>query len=436
VFDSGVGGLSVLAELHKLAPQHPIYYLADQAWAPYGERSLAAVRSRAVAVTEFLRTKGCELVVVACNSASAAALHHLRAVFPEMRFVGMEPAVKPAAHQSRRGIIGVLATSATFQGELYASVVDRHANGAEVVEQACPGLAEAVERLGVADPGTIELVRRYVGPLRDAGIDTLVLGCTHYPFVLEAIEAAAGEGVTVIDPSPAVARQTLRLLGQPDGRGTTEYLTTGDAAFLAQQIEALLGVTALPRAVEIGVDEADVNGAVVRVIVGDLTAQDVDAIVNAGNTALQHGGGVAGAIVRAGGAVIQEESNDWVRRHGRLGPGEAAVTTAGAMPAGYVVHVAGPIYQSGRDNAGLLREAVRGALEAAAAIGALSIAFPAISAGIFGYPVAEATAVLTDEVVDWLAERSGAMKEVRLVGFDAAAAEHFRYGLARAVASR
>ncbi|MCP3994418.1 MAG: glutamate racemase, partial [bacterium] len=149
IFDSGVGGLSVLAEFRKLAPGHPAVYLADQGWAPYGERSLGEVRLRAVAITEYLISRGCGLIVVACNSASAAALHHLREVFPDVLFVGMEPAVKPAANQSETGIIGVLATDATFQGELYASVVDRHANGAEIVEQACPGLAAAIEDGGV-----------------------------------------------------------------------------------------------------------------------------------------------------------------------------------------------------------------------------------------------------------------------------------------------
>jgi len=142
IFDSGVGGLSVLAEFRRLAPGHPAIYLADQAWAPYGERSLEAVRQRSVAISRFLVQLGCELIVVACNSASAASLHHLRGAFPRVRFVGMEPAVKPAASQSERGVIGVLATSATFQGELYASVVDRHAAGMKVFEQACPGLAD------------------------------------------------------------------------------------------------------------------------------------------------------------------------------------------------------------------------------------------------------------------------------------------------------
>ena len=429
MFDSGVGGLSVLAEVRRLVPDLPVVYLADQAWAPYGERSLTAVRARSVAITELLIERGCDPVVVACNSASAAALHHLRDAFSDIRFVGMEPAVKPAANQTERGVIGVLATSATFQGELYASVVDRHANGTKIVEQACPGLADAIERLGPNHRETVGLLRRYMTPLVEEGIDTLVLGCTHYPFLMEAIEHLAGPKVHVIDPAPAVARQTRRVLGaaswEPAG---PRFLTTGAPSTFRSQIESLLGVAARPEQVRI---EMSPKTEVV-VIAGDLTAQAVDAIVNAANNRLQHGGGVAAAIVRAGGRIIQDESDQWVRSHGTLPADGAAVTSGGALPAGYVIHVAGPIYREGEDNEGLLRGAVSAALQAAAEVGARSIAFPAISAGIYGYPIAEATAVLADEIVGWTEQRPGLLREVRLVGYDTAAATHMQNGLARA----
>jgi len=430
VFDSGVGGLSVLAEFLDLAPGHPVIYLADQGMAPYGERSLDEVRRRSVAISSYLITRGCEVVVVACNSASAAALHHLRDVFPDVRFVGMEPAVKPAALSSERGVIGVLATDATFQGELYASVIDRHANGATVVEQACPGLAFAVEQLGPDAPETKELVAKYMAPLRDAGVDTVVLGCTHYPFVLDAIEEAAGSGVNVIDPAPAVAKQVLRMVGQPQTGADVEFLTTGSVTTFTDQIRNLLGVDATPAAVKI------VGEIRVRVLAGDLTRQPVDAIVNAANIHLQHGGGVAGAIVRAGGTVIQMESDEWVRRHGRLTVGRAAVTGAGALPADYVIHVAGPIYRDGQDNEGLLRAAVAAALDAGLELGAHSVAFPAISAGIYGYPVEAATAVLADEVVGWLCDHPGGPDEVVLVALDAATARQFRSAIGAALAYR
>jgi len=430
MFDSGVGGLSVLRAIREIAPYHPVVYLADQGWAPYGERSLAEVRDRAVAIADFLVAQGCPLVVVACNSASAAALHHLRDAFPDVRFVGMEPAVKPAANQTRSGVIGVLATAATFQGELYASVLDRHANGAAVVEQACPGLADAIERLGVDHTDTLRLVARYVTPLREADVDTIVLGCTHYPLVLDAIKRVAGPGIDVIDPAPAVARQTLRLLRDPAPSGETRFFTTGDPAGFADQIRALLGLRIVAEPAQIEFREPRPP---VRAVVGDLTQQDVDAIVNAANTHLQHGGGVAAAIACAGGPIIQEESNAWVSGNGPLTTGTAAVTTAGAMPARHVVHVAGPIYRDGQDNEGMLRAAVRGALDAAHAQGARSIAFPAISAGIYGYPPPAATAVLADEAVRWLREHPGAFADVRLVARERAIADLFERGIAAAL---
>jgi putative ATPase len=171
----------------------------------------------------------------------------------------------------------------------------------------------------------------------------------------------------------------------------------------------------------------EVRGAgwVVSVVQGDLTRQDVDAVVNAANERLAHGGGVAAALVRAGGAVVQEESDAWVAAHGPVRTGEAAVTTAGAMAARHVIHVVGPRYREGQDNEGMLRAAVEAALDAAAAAGDRSVAFPAISAGIFGYPLEEATSVIASEVVAWLNRDPGRVSEVRLVGFDATVTSSF-----------
>lgn len=173
----------------------------------------------------------------------------------------------------------------------------------------------------------------------------------------------------------------------------------------------------------------EVAGARVVVVQGDLTQQDVAAVVNAANEGLVHGGGVAWALVAAGGDVVQDESDAWVAEHGPVGVGQAAVTTAGDMPALHVIHVVGPIYREGQDNEGLLRAAVAAALDAAALEGDRSIAFPAISAGIFGYPKAEATAVLASEVVVWLAANPGTLDEVRLVGYDTETVEAFTAGL-------
>lgn len=223
IFDSGIGGLNILREVRELLPDADLRYVADQAFAPYGERSLADVRSRSEAIAHHLVARSCETIVVACNTASAAALHHLRAAHPETTFVGMEPAVKPAAETTMAGVIGVLATPATFQSELYASVVDRHADAVEVVAQPAPGLVELVEegRLDDAKPLLVE----YLAPMAAAGIDRLVLGCTHYPFLIEQIRSVLPAHVEIIDPAPAVARQVARV-AVATGSGTTTHETT------------------------------------------------------------------------------------------------------------------------------------------------------------------------------------------------------------------
>lgn len=168
-----------------------------------------------------------------------------------------------------------------------------------------------------------------------------------------------------------------------------------------------------------------VSGATIVVLEGDLTAQAVDVVVNAANERLAHGGGVAAALMRAGGPEVQRASDAWVAEHGPVGPGEAAVTTAGQLPASWIVHVVGPRWRDDQDNEGLLRQAVRAAFAAACELGATSIALPAISAGIFGYPRDEATAVIVDESHRLLHERRGTLTEVRLVGYDAATAADF-----------
>jgi len=245
VFDSGVGGLSILTEIHRQLPHEDLIYIADQEWAPYGARSIADVRRRSVAITAELIGRGAKLAVVACNSASAAALNHLREVFPGTPFVGMEPALKPAAEHTSRGVIGILATATTFQGELYASVLDRHANGVDVHEVAAARLAMLVEegQLDAAEGDLKELLE----PMLSAGIDTLVLGCTHYPFLEDQIRAVVGPHVRLVDPSPAVARQVGRVLDESGlsnkspGSGATTYLTSGDPGRLEEQALRLVG---------------------------------------------------------------------------------------------------------------------------------------------------------------------------------------------------
>lgn len=241
--------MGVLVEIRALLPAADLTYVADQAYSPYGERGLDAVRQRAFAVSRCLIDRGADTVVVGCNSASAAALHELREQFPGVTFVGMEPAVKPAVGTTRRGTIGVLATEATFQGELFASVVDRHARDVAVVARACPGLAAAIEDGEDCDT----LVRRYTSDVVARGADTIVLGCTHYSFVADRIAEAADGAVTVIDPAPAVARQVARVQTGDEGAGsgTTAYLTTGDAGYFSVQIGRLLGEAVVATGIQI-----------------------------------------------------------------------------------------------------------------------------------------------------------------------------------------
>lgn len=247
VFDSGVGGLSVWREIIRQTPHEDTIYLADQAHVPYGSRSLADVRGFCEAITDFLLEQGAKIVVVACNTASAAALYFLRRSFPDVPFVGMEPAVKPAAERSRTGIVAVIATEATFQGALFASLIERYAQDVDVLTQVCPGLVEAVEAGAIGEPRTEMLVRECLRPLVDAGVDQLVLGCTHYPFLRRVIEKVVGEGLCIIDPAPAVARQTARVLekagSQADGRSSGRHIfyTTGDADRFGEMIERLVG---------------------------------------------------------------------------------------------------------------------------------------------------------------------------------------------------
>jgi len=214
VFDSGVGGLSVWQEIVRLLPHEDTLYVADQTHMPYGSRSLVEVQHFGETICQFLLNRGAKIIVIACNTASAAALHHLRAIWPNVPFVGMEPAVKPAAEQTRTGIVGVLATQATFQGQLFASLTAEYGRNVQVLPQVGWGLAQAVEAGELDTPATETLLNQHLAPLINAGIDQLVLGCTHYPFLRPAIERILGPKITIIDPAPAIARQTARVLAQ------------------------------------------------------------------------------------------------------------------------------------------------------------------------------------------------------------------------------
>mgnify|MGYP001765352018 CR=1 FL=1 len=235
VFDSGVGGLSVLRAIRDLLPATPVLYLADQYHVPYGTRTLEEVRQFSQAVTEFLLSQGARLIVVACNTASVAALKNLRELFPQVPFVGMEPAVKPAVEQTHSKVVGVLATYATFQGEMYNSVVERFAQGVTILQNHCPGLVAEIEKGNFSGIETERILREALEPMIDQGVDTVVMGCTHYPFVIPLIQKITGPSIKVIDPAPAIARQVQRLLNAygwlPSAveRATVSFITTGNA---------------------------------------------------------------------------------------------------------------------------------------------------------------------------------------------------------------
>jgi glutamate racemase len=248
LFDSGFGGLSVLRQINMMLPQEDVIFFADQAHVPYGNRTLLKVRELSVEITRYLLELDAKIIVVACNTASAAALHHLRRVYPDTPFVGMEPAVKPAAKSSNSRVVGVLATSATFQGELFASVVERFASDVTVLQQTLPGLVERIEAGDLDSLATRRILKNAVEPLLAEGIDTLVLACTHYPFIIPVLEDIVGSDVNVIDPSPAIARQTERILEKhslhapPKRKGRVTYISSADSQRLREMGVNLIGL--------------------------------------------------------------------------------------------------------------------------------------------------------------------------------------------------
>ncbi len=250
VFDSGVGGLSVLRAMRMLMPEETILYLGDQAHVPYGPRSMEQIQSFSEGITRFLLDHDSKLIVVACNTASAAALTYLRGRFPGVPFVGMEPAVKPAAETTKTGKVGILATPATFQGALYASVVERFAAGVELFQHTCPGLVSQIEKGDLNSSVTRAILEDALHPMLEKNIDTVVLGCTHYPFVIPLIQQIVGDAnrVRVIDPAPSVAKQAKRLLeaqgmkNQPQDRvSPVRFFTSGNPSEMKSILPVLLG---------------------------------------------------------------------------------------------------------------------------------------------------------------------------------------------------
>ena len=247
VFDSGVGGLSVLRHIHRMLPSESLIYVADSAYAPYGDRSSEEIHARAHAICRFLIDQGARAIVVACNTATAVAVASLRATF-DLPIVAMEPAIKPAAALTQTGVVAVLATQRTLASQQIERLVQRHAQGCRVLLQPCPGFVDQVERGELTGARTRRLVADTLQPLLDAGIDVLVLGCTHYPFLLPAIRAVVGEDLTIIDPAEAVTQELQRRLTghrsaaeRAVGPATLRFYTTGSIATVGPVLDALWG---------------------------------------------------------------------------------------------------------------------------------------------------------------------------------------------------
>lgn len=244
VFDSGVGGLSVLREIRRELPGEDLLYVADSRHAPYGNKSRQAIEARSIAIIEFLLSRNAKAIVVACNTATSAAVETLRARF-SVPIVAMEPAVKPAAETTRSGVIGVLATGGTLSSSNFARLHERFGAEVDILVQACPGLVEQVEAGDLSGTGTRLLIEKYLAPLLAQQADTLVLGCTHYPFLVPLIQEIAGPTVDIINPAPAVARELRRRLANAGllsgkSRSGTEQFWSSATPEAAQPVIAQL----------------------------------------------------------------------------------------------------------------------------------------------------------------------------------------------------
>lgn len=245
VFDSGVGGLSVLQHIRQQLPQAQLIYVADSGHVPYGEKSPEYITKRSHALTEFLIDKGAQAIVIACNTATAAAAASLRAQF-KLPIIGMEPAVKPAVAATKSAVVGVLATIGTLESARFAALLEKYAGKVQIVTQGCPGLVEQVEKGALHSAETRELVQRYTAPLLQQGADTLILGCTHYPFLAPLIREVVGEKIALVDTGAAVARELQRrvqteLSGNISSEGTAQFYTSGEAALATRIMSELWG---------------------------------------------------------------------------------------------------------------------------------------------------------------------------------------------------
>ena len=259
VFDSGVGGLSVLREIRRRLPWEDLIYVADSQHVPYGNKTPEFIVERSRVLADFLLEMGCKAIVIACNTATVGAAAALRAEKPGIPIIGMEPAVKPAVAATKNGVVGVLATVGTLKSAQFAALLDKFATGVRVVTQPAPGLVECVEAGELDSPTTRSLVESFVHPLLEANVDVIVLGCTHYPFLRPLIQSIAGPEISLIDTGNAVAKQLEArlkehsLLRETPREGTATFYTSGNPSAALAAWNVLwpdhTGVTCLPSAV-------------------------------------------------------------------------------------------------------------------------------------------------------------------------------------------
>jgi len=252
VFDSGLGGLSVLAAIAHGLPRADLVYLADTAHVPYGDKPPGFIAGRVLAIGRHLAGSGCNLLVVACNTATTAAIQTLRDTLPDIPVVGVEPGVKPAAQSSRSRRIAVLATEATAQSRRLAQLIEHHATGVQVEVVPCPGWATHVETLQPDTPEFRADIAAKIVPLLEAGVDRIVLGCTHYAFLAPLIQPLLAERAEIVDVAAAIARQVVRIGGQREGNAGLSLQATAHPERLARALPALGldALTARIRAVE------------------------------------------------------------------------------------------------------------------------------------------------------------------------------------------
>jgi glutamate racemase len=255
VFDSGVGGLSVLREIRKLLPEEDLLYVADSAHAPYGDKSKEFILERSATIVDFFVSQNVKAIVVACNTATGAAVKELRPKYT-LPMIAMEPAVKPASEKTQTGIIGVLATSRTIDSNNFQILFARFADKVKILPQACPGLVEQVERGNLNGDKIRTLIAQYIQPLLAQNVDVIVLGCTHYPFLAPIIQELAGSSVTVIDSGSAIARELksrlekTTLLANRPYPGAVQFWSSDEAGtakrVISQLWDAEIDVSNLP----------------------------------------------------------------------------------------------------------------------------------------------------------------------------------------------